>query len=120
MVPILDMEECDDLLLAASQLYEAQEEEVLDEKYSWMQDEDFAYGRLIEGVQCDAGPLENEHEHGYDGKGKENAEPNRGASRFAVPVTEKDILQKIEGAIGIFVLLILYILTKKASFKVNM
>ena len=62
MVPILD------LLLAASQLYEAQEEEVLDEKYGWMQDEDFAYGRLIEGVQCDAGPLENEHEHGYDGK----------------------------------------------------
>ena len=54
------MEEYNDLLLAASQLYEVQEEEALGEKYGWMQGEDFAYGRLMEGVQCEAGPLENE------------------------------------------------------------
>ena len=53
----------------------------------------------MEGVQCEAGPLENEQtvddrEHGYDGKQKENVETN--ASRFAVPVTEKDILEKIQ------------------------
>ena len=88
--------------MAASQFSRYSKKRFEGKKYCWMQDEDFAYGRrLMEGVRCEAGPLENEQtltvddcEHGYDGKQKENVEPD--ASRFAVPVTEKDILEKIQ------------------------
>ena len=75
----------DDLLLEASQRYEEfvekneeDEDELLIEKYSYMdEDEDFQYDRLLP---------QDLHVHEVRG------------SRFGDPITEADILEKIEGA----------------------
>ena len=82
----------DELLLAASQLYEREQEldkeQCLREQYITMQEDKFSLDSLLQGVpfiaQCHA---TKQHDIVDENK------------RFAAPVTESDLLEKIKGAI---------------------
>ena len=88
----------DDLLLVASQMYEVKKEESLRKTYDYMQDEDFTLDRLMKNIPAPAEDYDQRTEtERKDSDCKENVHPN---SRFAIPVTESAILEKINGTIA--------------------
>ena len=84
----------DEIFIAASQQYERQQlfeqqDLELEENYGHMVDDDFGLDRLMEGVS----------EDGFQPSGAKNEPIIVENARFARPVTESDILDKIDGSI---------------------
>ena len=84
---IFSDEELDQLLLTASQQYEDEEEkeERLRVKYQDMKEDDFTHDNLLAG-------LPQQHEEVQQ---TESQACNKENSRFAPPVTEAEIIEKI-------------------------
>ena len=113
---ISDSEECSDeydqLLYQASQQYEEEAEQLLEERYQHMQEDDFLFDRLMPKGVCEVSLHKSEphleehyHEIKEDGLLYDRPLMKGGATttkeRFSNPVTEEDILKNIVGSIPV-------------------